>query len=146
MGPSQETVKRAHAVGIDTLHSDAEMIERADYLLSIVPPSESLTVATRVRDALLASQTQRSRPLFYLELNAISPQTVQKCAAVFRELPIVKFVDGGIIGGPPRLKEDQTWYRPWIPLAGPHELPDDLTSLLNVRRVGDEIGAASGCE
>ncbi|KAJ9628368.1 hypothetical protein H2204_009343 [Knufia peltigerae] len=58
----------------------------------------------------------------------------------------VDFLDGGIIGGPPSLREDQTWKRPSIVLSGPRHsevLPSDFTELLNVRVVGDTIGAAS---
>jgi len=58
----------------------------------------------------------------------------------------VDYLDGGIIGGPPSLRPDQTWKKPSIVVSGPNHselLPADLIETLNVRIVGDDIGAAS---
>ncbi|EXJ91314.1 hypothetical protein A1O1_04425 [Capronia coronata CBS 617.96] len=58
----------------------------------------------------------------------------------------INFLDGGIIGGPPSLREDKSWKRPSIVISGPEiaELLDaSLRELLNVKIVGDAIGPAS---
>ena len=132
---------------------------QADYILSIVPPRDALATAQRITTALQA--TQRGRSLYYVDLNAISPGLARKIADEFRrDAPDVKFVDGGIVGGPPRPGPDDrelnssasaaagpgaSWTRPAIPLSGPHPLPSaHLAQLLNSSYLGPEIGSASG--
>lgn len=67
----------------------------------------------------------------------------------------VKFIDACILGGPPSLKkpsqegEEAVWDQPSIPISGPHSLtslPDGekLASVLQLRSISEEIGAASG--
>jgi len=71
----------------------------------------------------------------------------------------VRFVDGGIIGGPPKAKEDadaaepdlsKAWSRPSIVLSGTYplaEAPKDgahLADVLFTRHVGPGVGTASG--
>lgn len=46
--------------------------------------------------------TQKETPLYFLELNAISPQTARKIASIFQGSNSVIAIDGGIIGGTPR--------------------------------------------
>jgi 3-hydroxyisobutyrate dehydrogenase-like beta-hydroxyacid dehydrogenase len=88
-------VARAEAAGM-VAASDAE-IASADFILSILPPSDAPALAQRLGKALKASD----RKAVYVDSNAVSPQTVPKIAA-----PILaagaRFVDAGIIGGPPQ--------------------------------------------
>lgn len=142
---SEWTVQRARKACIELVPSDTDLVQQADFLISTVPPRDSTLIATRVKDALQALSPARSVPLYFLELNAVSPATVEKCASILSDQAVC-FVDGGIIGGPPRLKEDQTWYRPSIPVAGPHRLPEDIATVLNSRHISDEVGKASGCK
>src|SRR5258706_14876771 len=69
----------------------------ADFFLAILPPSEVETLAHQLAPALSALP---KRPI-YVDCNAISPQTAARVAAIV-EPTGAKFVDGGIIGGPPR--------------------------------------------
>jgi hypothetical protein len=46
--------------------------------------------------------TPKENPLYFLELNAISPQTARKIASIFQGSNSVIAIDGGIIGGTPR--------------------------------------------
>jgi 3-hydroxyisobutyrate dehydrogenase-like beta-hydroxyacid dehydrogenase len=64
-----------------------EVAARADAIVSICPPHAALEVASAVApfDGL------------YLDANAVSPQTAQLLVALFP-----RYVDGGIVGGPPR--------------------------------------------
>jgi hypothetical protein len=62
----------------------------------------------------------------------------------------VRVIDGGIVGGPPKLKEDGSWFCPGFVVSGPHRLHEALPSgehlakILNVRHINDDVGAASG--
>lgn len=83
-GRSDETRKRA-----ETFH-DAVTVEvlaqRAELILSICPPHAALDVAREV-DGFAGT---------YVDANAISPMRAQEIAAIHP-----RFVDGGIVGGPP---------------------------------------------
>ncbi|MGH7095088.1 MAG: DUF1932 domain-containing protein, partial [Stellaceae bacterium] len=76
----------------------------------------------------------------YVDCNAVSPQTVQQIAAVIAPTGAA-FVDGGIIGGPPR-----AWYSPGIYAAGPAvgrtQVLRDYG--LDWRVIDGPVGAASG--
>ena len=93
-GRSQETAARAKAAGMAAA-SDEE-IAAADFILSILPPGDALSLAERFVPALTASN---AKPVF-VDCNAINPQTVERVAAAIAptECP---FVDAGIIGQPP---------------------------------------------
>uniref|UniRef100_A0A8H7NA49 Phosphogluconate dehydrogenase NAD-binding putative C-terminal domain-containing protein n=1 Tax=Bionectria ochroleuca TaxID=29856 RepID=A0A8H7NA49_BIOOC len=129
------------------------------------PPRDAEATAQRVIDAL--SGGSRADRLFYADLNAVSPATTKRIAAMFEKARApVRFIDGCILGAPPRLKSDAdpgtnvsmsdttskefNWARPRIPISGPHSLAEELeggerlASVLNLRSISSEIGAASG--
>ena len=68
----------------------------ADLLLSIVPPGAALGLAERLAPVL----GRAPRKPVYVDCNAVNPQTVERIAAVVDGAGC-KFVDAGIIGGPP---------------------------------------------
>ncbi|GAQ45574.1 6-phosphogluconate dehydrogenase C-terminal domain-like protein [Aspergillus tubingensis] len=141
---SEHTYNRARAANIELLDSDEQLVETVDYLLAIVPPRDALATAQRFW-SLPAKPTDKQ--LHYLDLNAISPALARTIATEFtHHSPGTKFIDGGIIGGPPKQKHENesTWTRPAIPISGP-ELPDArLADVLNTRYLGPRIGQASG--
>jgi len=94
-GRSPETVKRGEAAGM-VAATDGE-IAAADFILSILPPGDALTLAQRFAPALTASN---AKPV-YVDCNAINPNTVERVAKSLAptECP---FVDAGIIGAPPK--------------------------------------------
>src|SRR5580693_6255190 len=94
-GRSEETRARAKAAGM-TAAKDGD-IARADFILSILPPGDALSLAQRIVPALTASN---AKPV-YVDCNAINPKTVDRVAAAVApsECP---FVDAGIIGQPPK--------------------------------------------
>ena len=93
--------------------NDAE-IAGADFLLSIVPPGDALSLAERLAPALKASN---AKPI-YVDCNAINPATVGRVAAVIAPTGC-SFVDCGIIGPPPpRLSPSQAAVSE-VTLAGP---------------------------
>ena len=135
---------------IEALPTDSSLVSTSDYILSIVPPRDALATAKRITTAFKALSKPRANPLYYLDLNAISPRTARSIGTLFStQTPTIKFLDGGIIGGPPSLK-DSTWSLPSIPISGPHLLSNapisgaHLQETLNIKHISSEIGPASG--
>lgn len=160
---SSATRTRAEATNVKCYDTDAALVAASDVVLSIVPPEHAHATAKRVADA--AKGTSRTRPLIFMELNAISPQRARDIAALFTttttgasgneqakledKQPAIICIDGGIIGGPPRLKDDGSWYSPSLILSGPSlssSTPsgDGLATLLNTTHISRDIGSASG--
>lgn len=95
--------------------------------------------------------TERTNPLYFLDLNAVSPQSARDTGELFASAaPAVKLIDGGILGGPPSAKDDGSWYRPSIVVSGPvrlHEAQpsgENMADVLNIRHINDTLGSASG--
>jgi 3-hydroxyisobutyrate dehydrogenase-like beta-hydroxyacid dehydrogenase len=105
-GRSEATVARAKATGMVGV-SD-EQIAAADIILSILPPGDALGLAERLAPVLRAAT---KKPV-YVDCNALDPATVLRIARVVQETG-APFVDGGIIGGPPK-----PGYSPRIYLSG----------------------------
>jgi 3-hydroxyisobutyrate dehydrogenase-like beta-hydroxyacid dehydrogenase len=84
-GRSAETRARAEAAGLEDVGSVAE-VAPAEVVFSVCPPHAALDVA---RSADFGG--------IYVDANAVSPATAREVGAVVRE-----FVDGGIVGSPPR--------------------------------------------
>jgi len=83
-GRSDATRERASA--FTDVHTTAELCAAAGVAVSVVPPHAALEVAEEL-------------PLFdgiYVDANAVSPATSRQIAAA-----VGRFVDGGIVGGPP---------------------------------------------
>jgi putative dehydrogenase len=113
---------------------DSELAQ-ADFLLSIVPPKEAVAVAERLAPALAAAK----RKAVYVDCNAISPSTAAKIGEILKPTGAT-YIDGGIIGGPPR-----EGYTPRLYVSGPGaQRVLDLNRFgLDVRLVEGGIGAAS---
>jgi len=94
-GRSEETRERAKAASMTAAKDDD--IARADFILSILPPGDALSLAQRFVPALTASN---AKPV-YVDCNAINPKTVDRVAAVIAPTGS-PFVDAGIIGQPPK--------------------------------------------
>ncbi|HSZ68643.1 MAG TPA: DUF1932 domain-containing protein [Xanthobacteraceae bacterium] len=94
-GRSADTAARARAAGMHGA-SDKE-IAAADFILSILPPGDALSLAERFVPALTASN---AKPV-YVDCNAINPKTVERVAAAIAPTGS-PFVDAGIIGPPPK--------------------------------------------
>lgn len=92
-----------------------------------------------------ALKTPSEDSLYYVDLNAISSASAGKIAASFSESSnSFRFIDGGIIGGAPKLQSDGSWTKPSLVVSGPHRLDDAIAKVLNVKHIADTIGPASG--
>ena len=94
-GRSAQSVERAQAAGMIGVPV-AELV-RADIFLSIVPPVVALWVAQE----FAARFSGEARKPAYVDCNAVNPDTAARIAAVIRSGGM-DYVDGGIIGGPPK--------------------------------------------
>jgi len=133
-GRSQASAARAKAAGMIAV-ADAQLTE-SDFLLSIVPPGDALALAQRLVPVLAAAN---KKPV-YVDCNALSPQTVERIAAVIAATGC-PFVGAGIIGPPPKPGTANTK----IYASGPHAA--DLARLndygLIVRVLAGPLTAAS---
>jgi len=84
-------------------------------------------------------------------LNAISPRSAREINELFsKHAADARFIDGGIIGGPPKPGEGGIWTKPSLVVSGPHRLSEaqpsgeHLAEVLNLRHVNDTIGSATG--
>jgi len=135
-GRSAQSAERARAAGMIPAADERVLLEGADFFLAILPPSEVENLARQLAPVLSALP---KKPI-YVDCNAISPQTAARVAAII-EPTGAKFVDGGIIGGPPR-----PGYSPAIYASG---AAAGETAVLrdwgiDWRVIDGPIGAASG--
>jgi 3-hydroxyisobutyrate dehydrogenase-like beta-hydroxyacid dehydrogenase len=89
-GRSDETAARATAAGLTDARTVRDLTARASVIISVCPPHAALDVAWAVHGF---------RGL-YLDANAISPDTAREVAKLITGSG-GRYVDGGIIGGPP---------------------------------------------
>jgi 3-hydroxyisobutyrate dehydrogenase-like beta-hydroxyacid dehydrogenase len=134
-GRSAASRSRAASAGMEDVEP-AELFERADFLLSIVPPIEARAVA---EDFVSHIGKSAKSPLF-VDCNAIAVAEVQRIGALV-ERAGGRCVDGCIIGGPPQ----QTGPGPTFYFSGPHA--GDLRALapagLAIKLIEGPIGAAT---
>ncbi len=131
----------AAEAGLEDVGSVERLVEQADVVLSVLVPAEAVPAAERVARALGTVGSARSGPsLLYADLNAIAPATTRRVGEVVAAAG-ARYVDGGIIGPPPRKPGATRIYA-----SGRHA--PDLAVLrehgLDIRVVGEEIGQASG--
>ncbi|KAH7920692.1 6-phosphogluconate dehydrogenase C-terminal domain-like protein [Leucogyrophana mollusca] len=108
-GRSDATRRRARDAGMIDV-SVADIVLKAEWILSILPPRDAYSFAEMVRkEASKSGRGVNSEPLVFADCNAVSPETAKRIAGVFAGTHI-KFVDAGIIGGPPKDSYDPTFY------------------------------------
>jgi 3-hydroxyisobutyrate dehydrogenase-like beta-hydroxyacid dehydrogenase len=122
-GRSEATAQRAAAF-VDVSLDD--LVQRADVILSVCPPHAAAEVAASVADA----------DAVFVEANAIAPATARAIAA-----GSVRFVDGGIVGPPPRNPGTTRLYLSGARAPEIAELFEGTR--VDARVVSAEVGAAS---
>jgi 3-hydroxyisobutyrate dehydrogenase-like beta-hydroxyacid dehydrogenase len=108
-GRSEATARRAEAAGLRDVVLAGALAERSDVILSVCPPHAAAEVAGTVAGAAGV----------FVDANAIAPATVRAIAA---ERDHARFVDGGIIGPPPREAGTTRLYLSGIQAAAVAEL------------------------
>jgi 3-hydroxyisobutyrate dehydrogenase-like beta-hydroxyacid dehydrogenase len=131
-GRSQETVRRAEAAGLTDVGSLGELTARAEVILSVCPPHAALDVALAVAGAGFRE--------LYLDANAVSPSTTRAVGEAV-EAGGATFVDGGIIGPPPRAAGSTRLYLSGAAAGRVAEVFEGTE--LEPVVLADELGAAS---
>ncbi|KAL6234992.1 hypothetical protein BDW75DRAFT_210764 [Aspergillus navahoensis] len=151
---SGRTRERAQSINIQLCPSLKDFVSLCSVILSIVPPKESFLTAQRVHENTPRSPS-RNKPLYYLDLNATAPSLSRDTNRLLSSNPNIVYIDGGIIGGPPRqiststsIEGEYKWALPSLVTSGP-SLPSTRTythiiKTLNIEHISPSIGAASG--
>lgn len=136
-GRSELTRLRAEESGMRNAPSLDRLVSEAELILSVLVPSQALPLAE-----LIAGSVRRTgcHPA-YADLNAIAPQTVVRINSVMTDAGVT-FIDGGIIGSPPKAGRSNT--RIYCSGADTAALESLAEAGLDVRRLGPGIGQASG--
>ncbi len=134
---SERTKRLAAEGGIRDFSTMAEMLERANLVLSIVPPGLAAQVAHKVAESMSVSGFCPP----YADCNAVSPETAKTIAERILDAG-ADFIDGGILGPPPSgVRSNTRFYFSGERAALLSEL--DGKGIV-VRLLGEEIGRASG--
>ena len=135
-GRSERTKGLAEAAGIEPVASYEQLVRDVDLMISILVPAEAGNAAQKVADALAAT----GETIVYADCNAIAPETAKQIGAVI-EGAGSRFVDAGIIGGPPRNPGGTRFYCS----GADTRVFEALENYgLDVRVAGTEVGQASG--
>jgi 3-hydroxyisobutyrate dehydrogenase-like beta-hydroxyacid dehydrogenase len=136
-GRSERTKALARAAGLDDCGSIEKLVATCELVISVINPGEALNVARQVA----AAMKKTGRKIAFADLNAVSPQTARDTDAMIREAGGL-FIDGGIIGPPPRGDKD----RPRIYVSGPdaYLLGQIQHPNLQIRVMSERVGDASG--
>lgn len=135
VGRSERTRRFAANAGITVLDSVTAVVDHADIILSIVPPTAAQTVA---RDVAAAVRRTGHTPLF-VDANAVSPMTVQTVEQIVAPSGAA-FLDACIVGPARDVRGRCTFY-----VSGPsaQTFVTSLGGSLRTRVLGDRIGQAS---
>jgi len=133
-GRSDATLARATEYHLRDLGTLAELCKTCSIFISVCPPHAAEDVAQQVIDHGFRG--------LYLDANAISPQKTKRIGEMLSSAGI-RFVDGGIIGGPAWTPGET-----WLYLSGPEADAQNIATCfsvgpLEVSIIGEEIGKAS---
>ena len=131
---SERTRALALAAGLSDVGTLMRLVEECDAVLSVINPGAALDFAREVAEAIRAS----GRPILFVDCNAIAPETARAIARVIEEAG-GRFLDGGIIGPPPRGKAKTELY---VSGPGAADLEQLAGPQLTVRVAGDGIADA----
>ncbi len=136
-GRSERTKALGREAGLTDLGSLDKLVATCELVISVINPGEAMNVAQGVAAAMKKS----GRKIAFADLNAVSPQTTQDMDKMIRDAGGM-YMDGGIIGPPPRGEKD----RPRIYVSGPDAyLFEKITHPnLQFRVMSERVGDASG--
>jgi 3-hydroxyisobutyrate dehydrogenase-like beta-hydroxyacid dehydrogenase len=136
-GRSARTAALAAEAGIIDVPDLETLVVEASIVLSILAPSAAIEMAEAVAGAVRI----KNADLCYVDCNAVSPQTVRRMAELFSGTN-ARFVDAGIVGGPPKPGNATARFY----ASGEHaaEFAKLAEYGLDIPILGPEIGQASG--
>jgi 3-hydroxyisobutyrate dehydrogenase-like beta-hydroxyacid dehydrogenase len=136
-GRSERTKSLARAAGLADCGSIEKLVATCELIVSVINPGEALDVARKVAAAMKST----GRRIAFADLNAVSPQTARDTDKLIRDAGGM-FIDGGIIGPPPRGEKD----KPRLYVSGPDAYLFEQIKHpnLQVRIMSERIGDASG--
>jgi 3-hydroxyisobutyrate dehydrogenase-like beta-hydroxyacid dehydrogenase len=129
-GRSDETRRRAEEAGLEDAGSTGDLARKSDVVLSVCPPHAAVEVARSVSGF----------EGIFVDANAVAPATAREVAGIV-EAGGGEFVDGGIIGSPPRAAGTTRLY-----LSGENAATVAglfAGTVVEARVVSDEVGGAS---
>ena len=135
-GRSPRTQKLAAQGGLEVVPTLEALVERADLIMSIMPPSSALEFAGVVAQAM----RKVGHAPCYADCNAISPMTARRIATVITKGGGA-FVEAGIVGPPPGKASSPT--RLYVSGSDAPLLQALDCGSIAVRQMGPEIGCAS---
>ncbi|MGI9513396.1 MAG: DUF1932 domain-containing protein [Anderseniella sp.] len=134
-GRSEATRSLANRAGMQDTGTLADLVGRADVILSILPPAAAVRLAQQIADAM---RETGSTPV-YVDCNAVSPATAREAGNAIAAAG-AQFIDAGIIGLAPGKGGGTRFY-----VSGA-----DVSAMLaldgkgfDVISLGDEVGRAS---
>jgi len=135
-GRSERTKTLAREAGLHDSGSIENLVSACELIISVINPGEALNVAGQVA----AAMQKTGRKIAFADLNAVSPQTAHDTDRLVREAGGV-FIDGGIIGPPPRGEKD----KPRIYASGPdaYLMEQIKHPNLQIRVLSERVGDAS---
>ena len=136
-GRSERTRSLAREAGIADCGSLENLVATCELVISVINPGEAMTVA----GGIAAAMRKTGRRIAFADLNAVSPQTARDADRLVRAAGGL-FIDGGIIGPPPRGEKD----RPRLYVSGPDAYLFEQISHPNllIRVLSERVGDASG--
>ena len=135
-GRSERTKALAKEAGLNDCGSMEKLVATCDLVISVIDPGQSLVVAREVASAM----KKTGRKIAFADMNAVSPQTARDADKLIRDAGGM-YIDGGIIGPPPRGEKD----RPRLYVSGPDAYIFEQIKHpnLQVRVMSERIGDAS---
>jgi 3-hydroxyisobutyrate dehydrogenase-like beta-hydroxyacid dehydrogenase len=133
-GRSARTKRLAGEAGLELLPSLQDVVAAADVVLVVTPPGDAVAAASAIRAAAGATG---ANPIV-VDLNAVSPATMELVAAGLGEL---RLVDGSISGPPPSDRPGARVYLAGADAAVVAALPWD--GQVEPIVLGDRVGSAS---
>ncbi len=135
-GRSQRTVDLAAKAGMVDVGDAGTLVARAEIVLSIIPPDQAIGFA----DQISAAVKSAGADVVFVDCNAISPDTTGKLGGIVTASG-ARFVDAGIVGGPPKIGGRGPRFYASGEHAGAFAVLADHG--LDVRVIGDAVGQAS---
>jgi 3-hydroxyisobutyrate dehydrogenase-like beta-hydroxyacid dehydrogenase len=124
-GRSAATAERANEAGLEDAGTVEELAQRSDVVLSVCPPAAAVDVAKSVSGAGI-----------YVDANAVSPATARTMAGL-----VERYVDGGVVGPPPRDRGSTRLYLSGTEAPQVAEL--FAGTIVDSRVVSDDVASAS---